>query len=128
MAFARAGGRVGGFGSLVCCSPPSVYMETAAPRLCVWPWSWEEGLCVACLHYDDVFTRLPACAPVARCCYVSKGQNCSLRGTDKLIEQAPFSSSLFGYNAERLFHLCTAYFPSFTASSLPFLSKSVHFL
>lgn len=80
---------------------------------------------MACLQYYDVFTSLPACAPVARCCYVSRGPNCSLRGTDKQIEQSPFLLALVTcrtivssvYNV--LSHL--------TAYALCFRSKSLYF-
>ncbi len=60
-----------------------------------------KAFCVACLHYHDVFTWLPACAPVAWCCYVSKGPNCGLRRSDKQIEQASFLPALFGYMQNR---------------------------
>lgn len=83
-----------------------------------------KAFCVACLFYYDVFTWLRACVPVAWCCYVSKGPNCSLRGTDKQIEQATF---LFTTCRVVLFHLYTVYFCFLLpALSDSFLSKSLY--
>lgn len=53
-----------------------------------------KAFCVVVLNCHEVFTRLPTRAPVAFCCYVSMGSNCSLRGADKPNEQGLFLSAL----------------------------------
>lgn len=57
-----------------------------------------KAFCAACLFYYDVFTRLPACVPQWPDAVMSpRASNCSLRGTDKQIEPAPFLPALFAY-------------------------------
>lgn len=56
------------------------------------------------LNCHGVFTRLPTCAPVAFCCYVSMGSNWSLRGADKPNEQGPLLSVLLNALI-KIFHL-----------------------
>lgn len=72
----------------------SVYMEITASCLCVWPWFWEEGpLCGLLILRWYVYSTRCLC-PSVWCCYVSMGLNCSLRGTDKRIEQASYLLTL----------------------------------
>lgn len=85
----------------VCCSFRCICGNSHTPSVCG-PGHGRKGFCIACLFYYDMFTRLHACAPVAWCCCVSKGPNCSLRGTDKQIIHTLLPLSLVCSYAEEL--------------------------
>lgn len=93
---------------------PSVYMETATLRLCVWPWSWEEGPFVQLAYSTTMCLRdsPPACPSGLMLLCLPQLRTVAREGLISKIEQASFffPPSSVWQDAERLFATRT---PSF---------------